>query len=366
MSALFYVTNDILLLSIIIILIFMYRKAKDLNDEPFQFRRRSFIVFYSLLFVYVCTSFDISTAKGVEVLGTLPICTLSIVFTAFMMLASAYFGRNHYQNYFLWFVLLQFPVLMLVIHFITRYAGKYVRIYSMTDLLSSRSAEMRIIFMGRVFFLGMVILCFILMTCMLIDAYRYYLKQLNEHKEDRRREIMRHDEILNVVIYSGLMFVMMITYFVPLYTFHIVTNILMTCMLGRTYYVYSNFLRYTEDTSLKLTIFHRISHKIETLSEQECDNPIYHSNPTLEDVAEGLEVDRQDFSEYLSEGLNISFSAWLSDRKISHFAHQLVLTNRKISELALACGYANVTSLNRAFKTRYNMTPSEYRSSRGC
>ncbi len=359
MTTVFYITNTVLLLTIFAMLIFMYGRARLMNDDSFQLRRRSFIAFYFLLAVHVGSSYDIITPQGAEVLATFPICTLCAVFTTFMMFSSAYFGRNHHHSFSLWFVLMQYPAIMLVIHFVTRLSGRYVRIHSMSDILFSRHGEMHVIFVGRLAFMAVVIVCFLFMICMLIDAYAYYRRQ--NYEENARRKYMRRDEIMDIAIYAALLICMMISFLIPQILPHIIANILMTAMIGRTLYVYNNFLLYSETATRKIAIFAHIAKQICWLADKECNNPVYQSTPTLDEVADALQVDRHDFSDYLYEALHTNFSGWVSEQKLQHATSQLTLTARKISELAVVCGYANATSLSRAFKAKYGKSPSEYR-----
>jgi AraC-like DNA-binding protein len=334
-----------------------------MDDENFQLRRRSFISFYVLLAVHVCSSYDIITHKGAEVLATFPICTLCVAFTTFMMLSSAYFGRKHHHSFSLWFVLMQYPAIMLVIHIITRLSGRYIRIHSMDDIFYDRQGAMHIIFVGRLAFLAVVVVCFIFMIVLLIDAYGYYKKQqrIGNVTESTRLRFMRRDEILNIIIYAVLLIAMMLTYLIPQVLPHIIVNVLMTVMIGRTLYVYNNFLRYSETETRKAAIYAYITKKIAFLADQERSNPIYQNNPTMDEVADALNVDHQDFKDYLYEELQTNFSGWLSEQKMQHITSQLVRTDRRIGELAKVCGYINATSLSRAFKTKYGQSPSEYR-----
>ncbi len=360
MTTLFYITDILLLLIISAILIFMYGRARRLKDVSFQLRRRSFIAFYILLGIHIVSSFDIVTADGTEVLATFAICTLYAAFTTFMMLSSAYFGRKYHRNTFIWFFLLQYPAILLILHLFSRFTGRYSRVYSMDDIWYNGKGLTRFLFAGRLIWLAIVIVGFLFMICMLIDAYHYYMKNIAVHTPTERKTMSR-DEILDIAIYAVLLVGMMVSFMMPYLLPHIITNILMACMVFRTYYVYYNFLRYSENMSRKQTVFVHISQKLLELSEQEHNNPIYHSNSNLDEVADALKVEHQDFSDYLYERLHTSFSAWMSEMKIKHFTQQLTMTDRKISELSAACGYSNVSSLNRAFKANFGMTPSKYR-----
>jgi AraC-like DNA-binding protein len=358
----YYISCTVLLIVIFAIILFMYGSGRRIDDDNFQLRRRSFIAFYILLAVHVCSSYDIISAQGTEVLATFPICTLCLAFATFVMLSSAYFGLKHHQSISLWLILVQFPAIMLVIHIATRMAGRYVRVHSVDDIFYNRSEAMSIIFGGRLIFLVAVVLFFLLMVCMLVEAYRYYLRQQSLHfRESLHRKSLRRDEIVNILIYAALIIVMMVTYMIPNPWPHIFINLLMTCMIVRTLYVYNKFKHYSQTELKKEITYANIAKRISQLIGQERNNPIYQSNSNLDDVADALGVDRQDFSSYLYEELDTSFSGWVSERKIEHIASELVRTNRRIGELSSVCGYANSASLSRAFKAKYGTSPSEYR-----
>ena len=94
-------------------------------------------------------------------------------------------------------------------------------------------------------------------------------------------------------------------------------------------------------------------------------NPLLDTNPTLDHVATVLEVSREDLSDYIYNRLGMSFSAWTSEKKLLFCAHLLATTDRLISDIALSAGYMNVTAMNKAFKTRFGKTPSQYRQEKG-
>jgi AraC-like DNA-binding protein len=232
--------------------------------------------------------------------------------------------------------------------------------YSMDDVMF-KGGEMHLILQGRITFLLVVGISFFFMLGMLLDAYRYYCRKMEGLILDGKMKIMRRDEILDIAIYALLFIGILISFLQPWMFVHVVFNVLMTAMIARTYYVYSNFMHYSEHSSKKLLIFMDIDKKIKSVIEKERNNPLYMSNSTLDDVAGFLNIDRNDLSDYLYEKLDTNFSTWMSDVKITHFCNQLMLTNRKISELSVACGYNNASSLSRAFKAKYKMTPSEWR-----
>ena len=52
---------------------------------------------------------------------------------------------------------------------------------------------------------------------------------------------------------------------------------------------------------------------------------------------------------------------YLNQYRLSTAANLLRTTDKSIMDISFECGYNNVSYFNRAFKTKYNMTPKEYR-----
>ncbi|MBP9982066.1 MAG: helix-turn-helix transcriptional regulator, partial [Prevotella sp.] len=139
----------------------------------------------------------------------------------------------------------------------------------------------------------------------------------------------------------------------------ILANIFMTMMIVRTYIIYSKFIHYSQELS-KMNII--IPERIEKLMGQYIENPFYTSNPTLEAISEALDVEKEDLRDYIYSELGTTLSAWTSEKRILYISQQLLKTDRMVSELALSCGYSNPSALNRAFKQRFGVTPSEFRA----
>ena len=95
---------------------------------------------------------------------------------------------------------------------------------------------------------------------------------------------------------------------------------------------------------------------------QYIENPFYTSNPTLEAISEALDVEKEELRDYIYSELGTTLSAWTSEKRILYISQQLLKTDRMVSELALSCGYSNPSALNRAFKQRFGVTPSEFRA----
>lgn len=129
-----------------------------------------------------------------------------------------------------------------------------------------------------------------------------------------------------------------------------------------TYKRFVNYARMKKNGSFTAAV---IEDQLRCIVLMEHDNPFIDTNPTLDNVASVLEVSREDLSDYIYNRLGMSFSAWISEKKLLFYTHLLATTDRLISDIALSAGYMNVTAMNKAFKTRFGKTPSQYRQEKG-
>ena len=56
-----------------------------------------------------------------------------------------------------------------------------------------------------------------------------------------------------------------------------------------------------------------------------------------------------------------SVADFVRDCRLEHACVLLKTTDMKIADVAAASGFSRATTFNHDFKTRYNLTPSEYR-----
>lgn len=64
---------------------------------------------------------------------------------------------------------------------------------------------------------------------------------------------------------------------------------------------------------------------------------------------------------HIKQHIFVTYNTLLTTTKIKHAEHLLVNTNLSLLEIALACGYPNLTSFTRNYKKVRGMTPSELR-----
>ena len=67
------------------------------------------------------------------------------------------------------------------------------------------------------------------------------------------------------------------------------------------------------------------------------------------------------FMRFFKSAMGTSFTSYLSSYRLSMAARLLMLTNDSILDIALSCGYENLSYFNRLFRRKFGVTPGQYR-----
>lgn len=84
-------------------------------------------------------------------------------------------------------------------------------------------------------------------------------------------------------------------------------------------------------------------------------------NITLEELAEYAHLSEGQFCRSFKELTGMTPFRYLIRYRILQSCNQLLLTDKKVTEIALSCGFNNISYYNRAFFKIMRMTPTEYR-----
>ena len=87
----------------------------------------------------------------------------------------------------------------------------------------------------------------------------------------------------------------------------------------------------------------------------------YHKEISIEDVARAHGLNAKYIGRLFKEQVGEGFNTYLNRVRINNATQLLAGTRAQIIEIALECGYNNVTYFNREFKKVQGVTPSEYR-----
>lgn len=111
----------------------------------------------------------------------------------------------------------------------------------------------------------------------------------------------------------------------------------------------SNFKKHIKHTELILNICNYV-------------NEHYNENITLDDMAKISGYSKYHFSRLFKRYTNCSFYKYLNARKIEQAEKLLIDNELTVTEVAIRCGFSNLSSFNRMFKIIKGCTPSEFKN----
>lgn len=91
----------------------------------------------------------------------------------------------------------------------------------------------------------------------------------------------------------------------------------------------------------------------------------YPDDIELDAAAKYCNLSKYYFAHLFKNAFGTTFYEYLTLYRLEKSVPLLLDTDKKISEIALDCGFSNIRSFNRAFRRVYKKSPSEYRNCRG-
>ena len=356
----FYISCSLLLLLALCMLFYMIFASRKMKNKRFQLRRKSFIAFFALLAVTVTANTHIVHDGQPEILCTNAMCWEYITFVTFILLSIAHFGSDYYKNPYSWFMLLQYAVICVVGNVVSLTLDLYKPLYHYSDICHTESF-IGAFFVVREILTIIIVTCYIFMIYMLINSYLKCFRKKKEVSTEVRKRM--NDEAVSIFSYTGIMTFSMSAHFIESIWPHLVANILMLVAVSRTYFIYDRYRKACLQKSSEKSPAQIIAENLEILLLREENNPIFRPKANISDIANALKVSKENFSNYLYKNLGMSFSAWVSEKKLLKCARLLRTTDMTITEVALASGYKDIQSMSKAFKLRFDESPRDFRKS---
>lgn len=368
--SIFYGTNAVAVLISWLLAVPIMMVAIRYRKNPLSVCCRIYPFALSLLAAYKFSTCFLVSDAGVEIFSSQSLTLLSACFCVFAMAACTFLGRRHYRLFANW-VLLLFPaVFFFIVNQLMMHFGLYRPIYTFGEIIEFRRA-MPIFFFARLTFLSVLGLSVFFALFMVTDALMFDRWRLaNRPSSDNT---FPHKISVQITLYWT--FLLLFGY-VPLFFgslwLHILFNLFYVIILVLSAYVCQSGTSEVkaqiagEDASVL------IGQRLPRLLDMEGGgttpwgvivkrNPFFSGNPLLDEVAWALGVANADVQQYVAaRGCNLV--AWVSEQRMLHCAQQVAETDRKIVEIAVACGYNDLPSFTRAFKRQFGTTPSEYRN----
>jgi len=121
----------------------------------------------------------------------------------------------------------------------------------------------------------------------------------------------------------------------------------------------SKSLKELSSRSFNTTIQHYDSRRIERVYNYMLKN--YNNDISLSDVANLIGMTEVSFSRFLKKRTGRNFIDSLNDIRLGHATRMLLDTTHSIAEIAIQCGFNNLSNFNRIFKKKKQCTPREFR-----
>lgn len=88
----------------------------------------------------------------------------------------------------------------------------------------------------------------------------------------------------------------------------------------------------------------------------------YQSRISIEDISSRCFYSKSYFMRFFKETMGISFVEYLNNYRLDIAARRLKETGENILNIAIDCGFENLSYFNRRFKARFGITPGKYRA----
>ena len=85
-------------------------------------------------------------------------------------------------------------------------------------------------------------------------------------------------------------------------------------------------------------------------------------NVSMDEAANHVGYSKFHFARLFKEYTGMTFNDYQTTLKLKEVERQLSDTDNQISDIALSCGFNNLTSLSRCFKKQYGCSPSQFRN----
>lgn len=364
----FFIVTD--LLSLLICMFLLVWNIKLMRSQPkdgrlpyhdfVHLRHLTYILTLSLTALLLLSCFFITDNGRVELIPTTSILMCYFSFCAFVLMASGIMGAHSHRRMYVWVFLNQFPLALLVTNIFLLITGHYKKFFSYEDILG-HIHEVPVYIYGRILWLALIMVCWMVLVGMFVYYCLSYQRQERELMTDDGFKQFRVRELQIIVAWVVMFQFTMASFFFTSAIFHIIISVALAILLIFTAFTLRNELVLIRHCDEENTPSVLIPRRMAALLDKEHDNPLYSSNITLEEIAKQLEVSREELSDYIYHEKKVSFPTWLSDNRLVHIANQIAYTDRKITEIALSCGYNDTASLSRAFKRKYGVSPVEYR-----
>lgn len=347
------------------LIILTYLTGRRIADKAFRLERKAFVTFLivSLLSDITSITYGKYLSGRIEILSAYSTIWYYILFETFFFSTTAFYHAYYVRNN-RYFHRLNYPIVLAIIPYIINAIHyNFKHYYNISDILIECNKNSNT-FCIRFYMIFILISGIIYMLILLSKSYHKYLKIIR-HLSPKVNNIRTGRLNMILLIWKLVMILLFIQLFTGSILFHTITNIIFTLTCIHSYILHIQFLeRIKKDDEKGKNIEETIKAEYNLIIGKWLDIdpcPLLQNNMTLQDIADALNIPRQDLSKYLTDILHTNYSGWLSDLRVRKCEGLIVSTALNMSEISYKCGYADLATMSKAFKKKYGIPPREYR-----
>ena len=339
-------------------LIIGYWEGKKIKDNTFQFQRRPMLVAYICFCLYfVFTLYRHIVGSHIEVLHSMSLISLYFVYEIFFFSATTLNHVYYYNNKNYWIFFTTPPIIALIIHYVLAYTVHVHQYCSFQEFINGFEESSPYCAFFRLFTIGLLGIYKIMMLYLVFTSWKKRKQQLVKDPFYRYRSTRLGIMLLH---WFFILVIFDIGEFLNTPYYHIVANLLFSGLVAYCMYGFQRFYHTIQQSSNHETQFSHLHQQVDSWLKT-TPFPLASSGITIDQIADGLQISREDMSFYIYNICGLTFNGWLSSRRLERCVQLLEESDLNMSEIAYTTGYAHLAAMSKAFKAKYGYSPREYR-----
>ena len=333
-----------------------YFEGRETKDTTFQFQRKPMLTAYLCLSLYFAFTLYRNINGNMEIMHSMSLISLYFVYEVFFLSSTAFNQTYYYNNKNYWIFFNTPPIIALIIHYVlvlTDHSHKY---YSFHDFVDAFNGPDKIGLYFKIFFVVLLGIYKFMMVYLILISWRKRRKQLTKDPSYRYRSTRLGRMFL---LWFFMLTIFYVGQFVNAVYYHVIAKLLLS---GLVVYCTIGFHRYylTTHQSKHHTEFSHVHKKLEEWLKIN-PFPLANQGISTDQIADALQISREEISFYIYTVCGLTFNGWLSSRRLERCVQLLEESELNMSEIAYTTGYSHLAAMSKAFKTKYGCSPREYR-----
>lgn len=355
-TTLTFISTAIALFLTVASLMIGYFEGRGTKDTTFQFQRKPMLTAYLCLSFYFAFTLYHNIDGNMEIMHIMSLISLYFIYEVFFFSSTAFNHSYYYYNKNYWIFFSSPPIIAMIIHYVLVFTGHSHKYYSFQDFVDALNGTNRIGAYFNIFIVVLLAIYKIMMHYLIFISWRKRRKQLTKDPSYRYHSTRLGKMFL---LWLFMLTIFYVGQFVNVVYYHLIAKLLLS---GLVVYCMIGFHRYyrTTQQSDHNTEFSHIHKKIDDWLKTN-PFPLANQGISTDQIADALQISREEVSYYIYTVCGLTFNGWLSSRRLERCVQLLEESELNMSEIAYTTGYSHLAAMSKAFKTKYGCSPREYR-----